>query len=183
MDNDIVEVLPWERQPYENERMFLYFCTYRDMPYNAQHQKIRARTINAVLETVGLSPNSLADMYRYKKEYEWEERVTAYDAFMQKQLLDNRVSRIEDVRDAVVQEAMKRFDRANKMADMMMTILEAKVASGEVSPSDLKQLSSVVKDMFEIQSKMLGIPLHVKEKKSEEVEDAVFIIGAQVSRE
>ena len=66
--------LPWERQPDESAKAYEAFVTYRDMG--------EERTITAVVKKCEKS-RSLID--RWKKLWDWEKRVLAYDNELQKE--------------------------------------------------------------------------------------------------
>lgn len=64
---------PWERQKGESEKAYEAFSVYRDMGYE--------RTVSAVVKRLEKSRN-LID--RWKKNWEWEERVRLYDNWLEK---------------------------------------------------------------------------------------------------
>lgn len=64
---------PWERQKGESEKAYEAFAIYRDLG--------EERTVSAVVKKLEKS-RTLID--RWKKNYQWEERVRLYDNWLEK---------------------------------------------------------------------------------------------------
>lgn len=63
---------PWDEQPGESHVVYQYFKAFRDMPSYA-------RNLAGLAESYGLDPNT---MRRHCFQNKWQERVRAYDAYM-----------------------------------------------------------------------------------------------------
>ncbi len=78
---------PWERQKGEGEKAYEAFTVYRDMG--------EERTIAAVVKRLNKS-RSLID--RWKVQWEWTERIRAYDNEIEKGKLAKKKKEREDMR-------------------------------------------------------------------------------------
>ncbi len=68
---------PWERQPAETEEAWLAFRAYRDMP--PEERQIRRTAAKAI-----------STLSRWYRDHNWDERVKAHDAVMDKISVEER---------------------------------------------------------------------------------------------
>jgi len=77
VDTPIGKSEPWERQPGETNKAYYAFTLYRDMGYK--------RSLVKVGQKYGGNRNIRALMERWSSQYNWVERVTAYDDYLELQ--------------------------------------------------------------------------------------------------
>ena len=85
---------PWDRQKGESEKAYESFAVYRDMS--------EERTVSAVVKKLEKS-RTLID--RWKKNYQWEERVRLYDNWLEKKARQKVVKNRQDMIDRHIQIA------------------------------------------------------------------------------
>lgn len=102
----------WERLPNENERDYAAFYTYLKLGPN--------RTVKAVAEALGKDENNasaiLSLLYNISVKYHWDERIIAYDRYMQ---------RLEDLEVAKLRKASARKNA--ELLNKFESILEHEV--------------------------------------------------------
>ncbi|MCC8157477.1 MAG: hypothetical protein LIO54_09415 [Oscillospiraceae bacterium] len=115
---------PWERQEGESEKAFEAFAIYRDMPTNGENRSIRA-----VGQKLG---KSRAIIERWSASNNWQERVKAYDADLEKQYHAKRKKLIADTKD----RQLKISYSLEKKALEALNLLEP----SEMTPRDIKEM-------------------------------------------
>lgn len=172
----------WERLPHENERFYSQFRAYLELPYSLG-QTVFRRNMKDLMDQLGYAYDSRSDFYARKTEYDWDNRCLAYDDWMYLKSQERQQAQIADVRDAVVQQAMIRFDRANRMADAVMDKLELDIHKGDINTSDIKRMADMMKNIFETQAALLGVPLAVRVREGSDIKEDVFVIGAKRAKD
>jgi hypothetical protein len=119
------ETMPtWLRRSDETSKAFEAFETYRDMGYE--------RTVTAAAAKRGKPPEQL---FRWKKLYDWEERVTDYD---------NEISRAEAKKAAA--ENRRRRQRFGRMSDQLMAFANQALKSQDPT----EQTSREIMDLYRL---------------------------------
>lgn len=77
----------WERQPGETDLAWDAFCTFRDLDPGERtikrtYEVVSGHTVERVSTPNGDRVSPSMNMYRYNKEYRWQERAFAYDRYM-----------------------------------------------------------------------------------------------------
>lgn len=73
---------PWEQRPDETTLKYVYFCTYRDLPYETRSIAEAYRAYHGFPQDV----NVPAKQWNYlAAEFDWKRRARAYDAFILEQ--------------------------------------------------------------------------------------------------
>lgn len=111
---------PWERQKGESEKAYEAFATYRDMG--------EKRTLTAVAEKLQKSGSLIR---RWKDQWDWVERVRAYDNGLEKEARAKAVKDRKDMIDRHVKIAMQ----LQKKALEALSSLEVE----QMSPKDIKE--------------------------------------------
>jgi len=77
----------WERQPGETDLAWDAFCTFRDLDPGERtikrtYEVVSGHTVERASTPNGDRVSPSMNMYRYNKEYRWQERAFAYDRYM-----------------------------------------------------------------------------------------------------
>ena len=118
----------WERQKNESEKAFEAFKIYRDMG--------QKRTVSAVVEKLGKS-RSLID--RWKEQWNWKERVRAYDNELEKQAKEKAIKDYKAMTEQHIKIAVKLQKKALKAFDNLKI--------EEMSPKDIKEFIKMATDL------------------------------------
>jgi hypothetical protein len=73
---------PWEQRPDETTLKYVYFCTYRDLPYQSRSVAEAYRAYHGMPPGVNVPAGWWIEL---SKTYQWASRARAYDAFVLEQ--------------------------------------------------------------------------------------------------
>lgn len=119
-EDDLPERRQWDRWPKEGEGAHFAFMLYCQQPYNGV-----ARDKPAIIKELGhKSPNTV---YEWSKKHRWDDRVVAYDTWMQ-----------ENTQAANNAKRIKTDEQALRIADAML--IKAAQALSKIDPSDMKPI-------------------------------------------
>src|SRR4028119_140942 len=79
---------PWDRMPGESDKAYRAFECYLDMPYWGRKDLYAYRNYVGNPEAQHVSATWLS----WKEEYFWEERVRAYDSYIQKERREQTIT-------------------------------------------------------------------------------------------
>lgn len=123
---------PWERQPGESAKAFVSFAAYRDLgPLHRSQAKTH--------EITGANRRTIE---MWSKKYEWQKRVSAWDAEVDRQ---RRIKNLEDI------EAM-RDEHAKIAKSMLVKSAQAlvKIPIDEIKASDISRMVEVASKLERI---------------------------------
>lgn len=152
---------PWERQKDESEKAYEAFSEYRDMGEKRTYQKVAEKL-----------QKSCALIRRWSSQWEWRERVRAYDNELEKEV---RKKAIAD-RKAMIERHISIAMHLQKKALEALSSLSVK----DMSAKDIKEYFKIATDLerlnrtFEEESN--------KEKEDTSVSLADAIIAAYQKR-
>jgi hypothetical protein len=89
---------PWDQQPKESSRAFNTFIVYRDM--------VLKRSCNAVAQELKLNHSSVLEL---SKRHKWQERVRAFDAYVDKEIQQQQVQAIKIMKQRQIELALKGY--------------------------------------------------------------------------
>lgn len=119
---------PWERQKGESEKAFEAFAAYRDMG--------EKRTFTAVADKL---QKSCTLIRRWKVQWDWEERVRAYDNELEKEAKAKAVKARKEMSDRHINIAMQLQKKA-------LTALQS-LSVEDMSPKDIKEYIKMATDL------------------------------------
>src|SRR5882757_2345713 len=94
---------PWDQQPKESSRAFASFVAYRDLGLR--------RSCNAVARQFKLNPASVLELC---KRHNWQERVKAWDAQIDKENQQQQVQAVKIMKQRQIALALKAQKAAEK---------------------------------------------------------------------
>lgn len=94
MEDKELNIKPWERQPYEGSLAFKAFQMFRDM--NKRNKQEVAEQIN----------RSHGWVRNIAKKWKWEERIKAYDDYMDKLRLEAKEEEIQEMIRRHIQQSL-----------------------------------------------------------------------------
>lgn len=93
---------PWDQQPNESSKAFERFALYRDMG--------AGRSLRKLGRDLVISPSTLAEI---SKKHNWQERVLAFDAYIDKASQHNQIAQVKAMKRRQIVLAL----RAQKVAE------------------------------------------------------------------
>lgn len=122
------EVKPWERQEKETPKPYEAFCVYRDLGIQRSHQKVADR--------LGKSTTIIA---RWSSEYNWVERVAAWD------IDQERIAR--EIADKEMRDSIRKMRKRQAETGRFMQVKALKalnrIPEDEIKPGDIARLVDV----------------------------------------
>ena len=125
------DVEMWERQPRESAKAFEAFVTYRDMGFS--------RTYTAVAKQL---QKSCTLIRRWSGEYNWSDRVAAWD------IEQDRINR-----ERQIQEIAKMRSRHTRLAESMLVKAAKalqKLSEEDMKPSDITRMVDIAAQLERI---------------------------------
>lgn len=138
---------PWDRQKGESEKAYEAFSIYRDM--------CEERTVSAVVKKLEKS-RTLID--RWKKNYQWEERVRLYDNWLEKKARQKIVKNRQDMIDRHIQIAQ------NLQGKAMSALQNAD--SDRMSFKDIREILKIATELERVTQGMADAEITTKEQES-----------------
>lgn len=138
---------PWDRQKGESEKAYEAFAVYRDMG--------EERTVSAVVKKLEKS-RTLID--RWKKNYQWEERVRLYDNWLEKKARQKVVKNRQDMIDRHIQIAQ------NLQGKAMSALQNAD--SDRMSFKDIREILKIATELERVTQGMAEAESMTKEQES-----------------
>jgi len=103
----------WDQQIEESSKAFDAFCTYRDMGLGRSLRKL-SKVTNYHLSTLG----------EHSKKYDWQSRVTAWDAYLDKISQHNQSAEIKEMKRRQITLALKAQEAAAKGLELFLVELK-----------------------------------------------------------
>src|SRR5687767_14579384 len=97
---------PWDQQPYESLLAFSRFAQYRDMGVE--------RSLRKLAQDLSLNLSTLAET---SKKHHWRERVTAFDAYLDKASQHNQIVQMKTMKRRQIALALAAQQVAEKCLD------------------------------------------------------------------
>ena len=111
---------PWERQPGESEQAFEAFRIYRDLGMKRSNAEV-CKQLSKSRQLIS----------RWKSNYNWDERVRAYDNDLEKQQHAEAVKNLKDMTSRHIKIAMSLQRKALEALDRMKV--------EDMTPRDIKE--------------------------------------------
>lgn len=122
------QVQPWEKQPHETGKAYEAFLIYRDLG--------QGRTYTAVATKL---QKSYTLIRRWKGKYDWEQRASAYDKYLDRQAGIKSKETIAKTRERQLKIAMQLEVKALKALET--------IEPEDLSPRDVKELLRLATDL------------------------------------
>jgi len=97
--NDIIEHKPWQRRQDESAKAFHAFIFYRDM-------LSKERSLEKVLDKCKGKPSYYRHLARWSSRYEWVNRATAHDDYLDEVRAESQVHNIKEMAERQAKEGM-----------------------------------------------------------------------------
>lgn len=109
----------WQRIEYERDTPFAQFCIYRDLGPIRSLEKVSVKWREDVGESI-----SVRQLERLSSKYNWVERASAYDDYVDERQIEANLKEIEEMNkrqteDAIIiqEKAMEQLDEKLPLAD------------------------------------------------------------------
>lgn len=143
----------WERLETDTDKSFEAFCIYRDMGAN--------RSLRKVCEKVyGKSTVNLRYIEEWSTTHNWQERVSAYDAYT----AEKRRKRKEQERIRIEGNVLKDYHALRKAIDKRLKILADTDYKSDMG--DLHSLLALMKTADDYARRVVGLPDKIAEQKT-----------------
>lgn len=140
---------PWERQPGESEQAYEAFALYRDLGPKRSNQE------------VGIQLSKSRQLIsRWKSNYNWDERVRAYDNELQKEMHREAVKNLKDMTNRHIKISMQLQKKALAALDNLPV--------EEMTPKDIKEFIKMATDLERLNRMSAAIPSANEDMETEE---------------
>ncbi len=120
---------PWDQQPNESSKAFERFALYRDMG--------AGRSLRKLAKDLELNPSTLAEI---SKRHDWQERVTAFDAYIDKASQHNQIIQTKAMKRRQIVLALRAQKLAEKALKKLMRDLDDDAFLRKLRPEGLAKL-------------------------------------------
>lgn len=161
----------WDRQEGESEASYGHFCAYRD---DLERPRLKSRTA----EQQGVSRTHI---YQISNQWDWEERVRAFDAWTAAPTLTVRQASLVEFEEALNVNLQQKLVAVESIAAEELRKLREKQVNGEdVDLLHLKRLVSLIGEADTLARRSASLPtVFIREKTDKETDDGnVYIIGS-----
>lgn len=124
---------PWERQDGEGPQAFRCFCAYRDSGANGAKRSL-TKTAQSLTKRDG-SPYSPGTLKQWSRQFNWQERVTAWDEEMDRQTREELAKGITSMR-------KNHADIARAMLAKALKAMQGLPAE-EMTPADIVRMVDI----------------------------------------
>jgi hypothetical protein len=155
---------PWDQQPKESSKAFQAFITYRDMGLKRSCQKVATEL-----------KKSLSAIHELSKRHNWQERVTAWDAHVDKQTQSQQLELVKAMKARQINLALKAQKTASKGLKILLDSYTAKKDSKGGHGSNISS-NALRPDGL---SKLLEMGCRIERLNRDEPEQNVEVLGSQ----
>lgn len=151
------------RLPNETTLAYAYYELYRDMP--AEERSLRAL---CHLEVTG-KKRSERVIKRWSSEHNWQERITVYDAEVERAAYQKKLAQRQAEVEAFIDEDMAISIKFQKLCKTRLEELDQ--AGKDMDCKELRQLALTYKECREWLKNLIGILEEVEDDEAETAED------------
>jgi hypothetical protein len=146
----------WKRLPSDTDKSFEAFVLYRDMGASRSLEKLRQKLAKE-------SPNYKRVLQKWSSDFNWQERVAAFDASLDEKNLDENAERQKRIKDnaysdyLVLREAIENFKENYKRTRFV-----------GVPAYEVSNLVGLMKQADDYARRAVGLPDKITEAKNED---------------
>jgi hypothetical protein len=119
----------WDQQPTESSKAFERFALYRDMG--------AGRSLRKLARDLELNPSTLAEI---SKKYGWQERVGAFDAYIDKASQHNQMAQVRIMKRRQIALALRAQKVAEKGLKKFLRDMDDRHHLRKLSPEGLSKI-------------------------------------------
>jgi hypothetical protein len=119
----------WDQQPQESSKAFQRFTQYRDMG--------AGRSLRKLAKDLELNPSTLAEI---SKKNNWQERVTAFDAYIDKASQHNQIAQVKAMKRRQIVLALRAQKVAEKGLKKLLRDMDDEHLLRKLSPEGLSKI-------------------------------------------